>query len=464
MAAARSATAPAPAPVTSLGSADRSRHRHQQHHPRHRDHAGEPLVRSLLRHVPRRGRIPAGRAGPHRRVRPRPRGRASVDGRITTRTGSTQAAPTGWSVRRSPRTADGWTGSSGAGADRQRMRAPARRLPVPGGQTRGPGGQPDIMGYHTAKRDPELLGVREALRAAGPHVRAGVFVDASLAPVPGVGVGGHMPRPRRPDELSIGPGVPGEERSRSRPQDVDPRRRHAASVHLGRHHVAAAQGPRQLGVLRGVGDVPAPRVRHARRTKRTPRRCRTRCPASRPSRSTTSSRTSSRTRTTSTRRPTGTLPAVSWVMPTTNRGEHPPDDIGNGQAWVTRVVNAAMRGPDWLHTAIFITWDDWGGFYDHVAPPKVDANGYGIRVPALMISPWARRGFIDHQTLSFDAYLKFIEDRFLGGARIDPRTDGWPDSRPDGPRGRAAARRPLHGVQLRPAAARSVDPGSLALR
>jgi phospholipase C len=126
----------------------------------------------------------------------------------------------------------------------------------------------------------------------------------------------------------------------------------------------------------------------------------------------------------------GSLPKVSWVMPTTNRGEHPPDDIGNGQAWVTRVVNAAMKGPDWLHTAIFITWDDWGGFYDHVAPPKVDRNGYGIRVPALMISPWARRGFIDHQTLSFDAYLKFIEDRFLGGARINPRTDGWPDSRP----------------------------------
>jgi phospholipase C len=126
----------------------------------------------------------------------------------------------------------------------------------------------------------------------------------------------------------------------------------------------------------------------------------------------------------------GTLPAVSWVMPTVNRGEHPPDDIGNGQAWVTRVVNAAMRGPDWLHTAIFITWDDWGGFYDHLAPPRVDANGYGIRVPGLMISPWARSGFVDHQTLSFDAYLKFIEDRFLDGERLDPRTDGWPDSRP----------------------------------
>ena len=126
----------------------------------------------------------------------------------------------------------------------------------------------------------------------------------------------------------------------------------------------------------------------------------------------------------------GTLPNVSWVVPTTNRGEHPPDDIGNGQAWVTKVVNAAMEGPDWLHTVIYIAWDDWGGFYDHVVPPKVDGNGYGIRVPALMISPWARPGYIDHQTLSFDAYLKFIEDRFLGGARIDPKTDGWPDSRP----------------------------------
>ncbi len=126
----------------------------------------------------------------------------------------------------------------------------------------------------------------------------------------------------------------------------------------------------------------------------------------------------------------GTLPAVSWVMPTVNRGEHPPDDIGNGQAWVTKVVNAAMKGPDWLHTAIFITWDDWGGFYDHLEPPKVDANGYGIRVPGLLISPWARPGFVDHQTFSFDAYLKFIEDLFLDGERLDPRTDGWPDSRP----------------------------------
>ncbi len=90
-----------------------------------------------------------------------------------------------------------------------------------------------------------------------------------------------------------------------------------------------------------------------------------------------------------------------------------------------------MKGPDWKSTAIFLAWDDWGGFYDHVLPPVVDENGYGLRVPGLVISPYAKRGYIDHQTLSFDAYAKFIEDDFLHGQRLDPRTDGRPDPRPD---------------------------------
>ncbi|HEY6948422.1 MAG TPA: alkaline phosphatase family protein [Gemmatimonadales bacterium] len=127
----------------------------------------------------------------------------------------------------------------------------------------------------------------------------------------------------------------------------------------------------------------------------------------------------------------GTLPAVSWVVPNGRDSEHPPSLLGNGQAWVTRLVNTVMRGPDWSSTAIFLAWDDWGGFYDHVPPPKVDAIGYGLRVPALVISPYARRGYVDHQTLSFDAYLRFIEDDFLAGARIDPKTDDRPDSRPN---------------------------------
>ena len=126
----------------------------------------------------------------------------------------------------------------------------------------------------------------------------------------------------------------------------------------------------------------------------------------------------------------GTLPAVSWVVPNAYESEHAPATPAAGQAYVTRLVNALMRSPDWYSTAIFLTWDDWGGFYDHVAPPHVDQNGYGIRVPAIVISPWARRGFIDHQTLSFDAYNKFIEDDFLTGQRLDPATDGRPDPRP----------------------------------
>jgi phospholipase C len=126
----------------------------------------------------------------------------------------------------------------------------------------------------------------------------------------------------------------------------------------------------------------------------------------------------------------GTLPSVSWVMASVGSSEHPPYPIGPGQAWVTDVVNAVMKSPDWSSSAIFLTWDDWGGFYDNVKPPKVDANGYGLRTPGLVISPWVKPGVIDHQVLSFDAYLRLIEARFLNGQALDPRTDGRPDSRP----------------------------------
>jgi phospholipase C len=126
----------------------------------------------------------------------------------------------------------------------------------------------------------------------------------------------------------------------------------------------------------------------------------------------------------------GTLPNVAWIVPNQRDSEHPPASVRTGEAYVTRLIDAVMRGPDWSSTAIFLAWDDWGGFYDHVVPPRASSVGYGIRVPGLLISPYARRGYIDHQTLSFDAYLKFIEDDFLGGQRIDPATDGRPDSRP----------------------------------
>ncbi len=128
----------------------------------------------------------------------------------------------------------------------------------------------------------------------------------------------------------------------------------------------------------------------------------------------------------------GTLPAVSWIMPNQQVSEHPLiAKISKGQTYVTGVINTIMQSPDWKSTAIFLTWDDWGGFYDHVRPPHVDQNGYGLQVPALMISPYAKKGYIDHQVLSFDAYAKFIEDDFMGSQRINPKTDGRPDPRPD---------------------------------
>ena len=126
----------------------------------------------------------------------------------------------------------------------------------------------------------------------------------------------------------------------------------------------------------------------------------------------------------------GRLPAVSWLVPSAGKSEHYPGTVSDGMTYVTRLINAVMRSRDWDSTAIFLTWDDWGGFYDNVAPPHVDENGYGLRVPGLVISPYARRGYIDHQVLSFDAYNKFIEDDFLGGQRLNPATDGRPDPRP----------------------------------
>ena len=127
----------------------------------------------------------------------------------------------------------------------------------------------------------------------------------------------------------------------------------------------------------------------------------------------------------------GTLPAVSWIDPNAQVSEHPPGLVSAGQTYVTGLVNAIMHGPEWDSTAIFLSWDDWGGFYDHVQPPKLDCNGLGLRVPGIVISPYAKKGVIDHQTLSHDAYNKLIEDLFLNSQRLNPQTDGRPDPRPD---------------------------------
>ena len=115
-------------------------------------------------------------------------------------------------------------------------------------------------------------------------------------------------------------------------------------------------------------------------------------------------------------------------MPEPADSEHPPALISRGQAYVTRVINAVMRSKDWDSSAIFLSWDDWGGFYDNVVPPKVDALGYGIRVPGLVISPYARRGFIDHQDAVLGLLPEVHRGRLPGQARLNPKTDGRPDS------------------------------------
>jgi phospholipase C len=107
----------------------------------------------------------------------------------------------------------------------------------------------------------------------------------------------------------------------------------------------------------------------------------------------------------------GRLPAVSWLV-TGRASEHPPASLCVGENWTVQQLNAIMAGPDWNTTAVFITWDDFGGFYDHVPPPTVDAFGFGPRVPLLIISPYAKHGYISHTQYEFASLLKFVESRY----------------------------------------------------
>jgi hypothetical protein len=115
----------------------------------------------------------------------------------------------------------------------------------------------------------------------------------------------------------------------------------------------------------------------------------------------------------------GRLPAVSWLVVGSGLSERPPASVRMGENRTVAQLNAVMSGFGWNSTVVFLTWDDFGGFYHHVAPPVVDNFGFGPRVPLLIISPWAKRGHISHTTLEFSSVLKFIEERF----DLDPLTE-----------------------------------------
>jgi phospholipase C len=108
----------------------------------------------------------------------------------------------------------------------------------------------------------------------------------------------------------------------------------------------------------------------------------------------------------------GSLPAVSWIVAADNESDHPPKSSCAGENWTVNQINAVMQGPDWDSTAIVLTWDDFGGFYDHVQPPQADQYGLGLRVPMLIISPFAKPGYVSHTTYEFASFLKLVEVRF----------------------------------------------------
>jgi len=109
----------------------------------------------------------------------------------------------------------------------------------------------------------------------------------------------------------------------------------------------------------------------------------------------------------------GHMPQVSWLLPPTPESDHPGyGALCDGENWTVRMVNTIMQSAEWKHTAIFLTWDDFGGFYDHVAPPHLDVYGDGPRVPLIVISPYARRGDVFHGTSDFTSVLAFMEQLY----------------------------------------------------
>ena len=108
----------------------------------------------------------------------------------------------------------------------------------------------------------------------------------------------------------------------------------------------------------------------------------------------------------------GNLPSVSWVTPTCANSDHAGCDSATGPKWVASLVNAIGKSQYWKSTAIFIFWDDPGGWYDHVPPKMLDYDGLGYRIPMLVVSPYAKKDYVSHVGYEHGSVLRFIEDRF----------------------------------------------------
>jgi phospholipase C len=108
----------------------------------------------------------------------------------------------------------------------------------------------------------------------------------------------------------------------------------------------------------------------------------------------------------------GQLPEVSWVIPSGQESDHAAINDGSGPSWVTSVVNAIGNSAYWSNTVIFIAWDDWGGWYDHVTPQVINSYEYGFRVPVIVVSPFAKAAYISHTMHNFGSILKFIEETY----------------------------------------------------
>jgi phospholipase C len=131
----------------------------------------------------------------------------------------------------------------------------------------------------------------------------------------------------------------------------------------------------------------------------------------------------------------GHLASVSFVTPSLGDSDHPPINGGKGSdrgpSWVASVVNAIGESPYWNSSAIIVLWDDWGGWYDNAKPPQLDYRGLGFRVPCLIISPYAKIGYVDHKQYEFSSILKFIEEVY-GTGQIGPEAEGYTDQRAAG--------------------------------